>query len=308
MITKSNHRLNRLRFRDLELLLALAETGSLRRAAVVLGVSQPALSKSLREIEDAFQVPLYVRHRSGLRPTPAGERLQAAAEVMINELAFTRSAVQATRVEPIRLGVTPLAARLLPRVLHALPRPFATISEATVPDLLAALEHGKLDAILANYPDGAPGETLAHERLFRQRLVVIADPTVDIEPSWAALSEAGWILPPPHSLVRRTIEAHFRTAGYAPPTPIVESVLVSTNVELVAHGLGISTVPESAMLEAEAAGRVRRIAVKPMAELPPVSLVYRRATAHHPRMRGIRSAVRTALAQTKALPGVRRWR
>ena len=136
MITKSNHRLNRLRFRDLELLLALAETGSLRRAAVVLGVSQPALSKSLREIEDAFQVPLYVRHRSGLRPTPAGERLQAAAEVMINELAFTRSAVQATRVEPIRLGVTPLAARLLPRVLHALPRPFATISEATVPDLL----------------------------------------------------------------------------------------------------------------------------------------------------------------------------
>ena len=64
MITKMHHRLGRVRFRDLELLLALADTGSLRQAATVLGVSQPALSKSLREIEDAFGVPLYVRSRN----------------------------------------------------------------------------------------------------------------------------------------------------------------------------------------------------------------------------------------------------
>jgi len=131
----------------------------------------------------------------------------------------------------------------------------AVKSEKPVPELIEELERGRLDAILAPYPYGGQlKEAISHQVLFREPLVIVAGRSLTVGASWAALAKAAWILPPPHFLVRRSVEARFLTSGQIPPSPIIESFSVTTNLQLAVHGHGVAALPECVMLEAEAAG------------------------------------------------------
>ncbi|XXQ56132.1 LysR family transcriptional regulator [Xenophilus aerolatus] len=72
--------LGRLRFRHLQLLVALDRGGSLRAAAAVLHLTQPALSKALGEVESAFGFKLFTRGARGLTPTPQGALVVQGAD------------------------------------------------------------------------------------------------------------------------------------------------------------------------------------------------------------------------------------
>jgi molybdenum-dependent DNA-binding transcriptional regulator ModE len=134
MITKLHQRAGLLRFRDLELVRVLATTGSLRRAAAVLGLSQPMLSRRLRDIEHIMGTVLWARSRKGLEVTAAGERFIAWAEALLNEMAQARRDIQAPRATPIRIGAPPdLVLKFTPRVLSALPHQHARVSESMLP-------------------------------------------------------------------------------------------------------------------------------------------------------------------------------
>ena len=65
----------RLRLRNLQMLLSLAQTQNISRSAVALNTTQPGLSKWLRELETDIGLPLFERHARGLKPTPYGEAL-----------------------------------------------------------------------------------------------------------------------------------------------------------------------------------------------------------------------------------------
>lgn len=287
-----------LRFRDLKLLRALATTGSLRRAAAVLGIGQPMLSRRLRQIEHALGVTLWTRNPRGLKATTSGERLLTWAEALINEFALAQADIQAVPSTPLRLGAHPdLAMVLVPRVLSALPRQRAAIDETTLPDLLAGLERGELDAVFANCPPDAAGSgALVLEQLFRQQLVIAAAPGFSVANSWTALSEAPWILTPARDgMLRRLLNAPFAARGLPAPTPAVETHNLAVALRLVTQGFGLSALPQVVVADAETAGRLRRINIKPAIVMPPASLLYRRAGANHPRTRAIIAAVRAAV-------------
>ncbi|HBT32044.1 MAG TPA: LysR family transcriptional regulator, partial [Pusillimonas sp.] len=76
-----------MRLQQLELLVTLAEQGSLRAAAEVLNITQPALSKSLRRLEEEFGTALVQRSAKGVRLTQVGELLAARAVTVIREVA-----------------------------------------------------------------------------------------------------------------------------------------------------------------------------------------------------------------------------
>src|ERR1051325_10340945 len=76
----------RLKLRDLDILMAVIDTGSMGKAAGRLNISQPAVSKAIVELEDALGVPLVDRSRRGVVPTPYGLALGKRSTAIFNDL------------------------------------------------------------------------------------------------------------------------------------------------------------------------------------------------------------------------------
>src|SRR5512141_2785792 len=85
----------RLKARQLALLVALYDQRSLRKAASEVAISQPAATKMLHELEDAFGAPLFVRHAWGMEPTLYGEALTRYARGMLTDIREAREEVAA---------------------------------------------------------------------------------------------------------------------------------------------------------------------------------------------------------------------
>src|SRR5258708_450060 len=121
----------RLKLRDLDILLAVVETGSMGKAAKRLNTSQPAVSKAVVELEDALGVRLVDRSRRGVVPTPYGLALAQRSVAIFNDL---RQGVQdidflsdPTKGE-IRIGTTePIATAIVLPAIDRLSRKYSRI-------------------------------------------------------------------------------------------------------------------------------------------------------------------------------------
>jgi len=306
-MSATGHLLARLRFRHLRMVTELERSGSLRAAAGALHLTQPALSKSLKELEGAFGFALFERSARGLRATLQGAAVLRGAAVLMAELDHLQQEARAAAksgVTVLRLGAPPLVAlSIVPGVLARLlardPPVLTDLREDRVPQLFALLFKGELDALLTTYnaammsAEGAP--KLCYEKIHEAQLVLIAPPghrlATTRRATWPDLAQAPWILPQSSSFVRQMINASFGRAGIVPPDPVVESSSMVTNVRLVARGVGISVVPAETIREAERLGNVARIRITPAVAPIPVALVYRAAAADHPRVAHLRAAL-----------------
>lgn len=306
----------RLRFRHLQLLLALEEGGSLRAAAQQLNFTQPALSKALAEVEGAFGLPLFTRTARGLTPTPAGRAALRGARLLLQELAHVQdeTAAAATAAAVVRIGAPPFVAHghlpaVVARLAAATPRVHVELLEERVPLLVQALSEGRVDALVTSYPppaaDGSMGG-LRYEKLFDTEYAVIAPPRHAVaggrRVDWPTLAGHDWILPPRTSMVRRMVEDTFLRSGAVPPVPVVESTSPVTNVQLVAAGIGLAVVPLATLLHA-GHGLVVRVPATPAIGPGPVGLIVR-AGPEHPHL----DLVRAALAALSVPKKRARWR
>ena len=294
----------RLRFRHLQLLVELERGGSLRAAAGVLNLTQPALSKALGEVEAAFGFALFTRSARGLTPTPRGQVAIRGAALLLAELAHLGEEASAEpAVTVLRIGAPPFVAQgYLPQVFERLVGEGAPVRvqlmEERVPLLVQSLLQGQLDALVTSYPTEMPeaaGQPLLYEKLFDADFAVIAPAAHPLARArrvdWARLAAERWIMPAPTSMVRRMMEEVFRRAGLIAPVPVIESTSPVTNLRLVAAGLGLSAVPGATLRagNAEAAG-VRRVRVHPEIPPGPVALIHR-AEPPNPRLALLREAL-----------------
>lgn len=293
----------RLRFRHLQLLVALQRGGSLRAAAAELSLTQPALSKALGEMEAAFGARLFTRGPRGLSPTPRGEIAIRGAALLLEELAHVGAETWAEpAITLVRVGAPPFVAQgVLPEVLARLVGDGQTVRaqlmEERVPLLVTALLDGRLDALVTTYPAEMPeaaGQPLRFERLFDADFAVIAPadhPAARARRiTWPRLAGEPWVMPARSSMVRRMMEGVFHREGLAAPQPVVESTSPMSNVRLVAQGIGLSAVPAATLRGAPDAQRVRRVRVHPPIPPGPVALVYR-ASPLNPRLALLRRAL-----------------
>lgn len=297
----------RLRFQHLELLVALQQTGSLHGAARVLHLTQSSLSKSLSQIEEAFDRPLFVREARGLRPTPAGAIVIEGAARMLRELSQVEAeslATDATRI--LRIGALPfVAAAHLPMLLRRLDlagsRARVQVKEGSAPVLVQALLAGELDALLTSHAHemiDLPESEFCYERLFDSEYAVIAGPghplAASAAVSWQQLHREPWILPAPLSMMRRLVDEAFLRAGLLTPPPLIELSGPVTNLHMVAAGLGVGVVPVPLLTHAQAAGEVVRLGLaEPLPRLP-IGLAWRKVHADDPRLQMIRRAAQLA--------------
>ncbi len=219
--------------RQFQNLLMVIEKGSLGKAAEALHISQPALTKSMRRLEDQLGVPLFYRDARGMRPTVYGEALHAHAQgiaIGIDQALRDIAALRAGSEGTIRVAAGPIMtneilAKAVVRLMRERPKLRINIHTAignTSEDLVA----GKYDFILALLPPGDPPGWLAQEPIFDDRVAVIArrgHPLAQRKRIGARdLVKASWVLPVAGHYHRRRLESVFEGEHLPPPLPTVE--------------------------------------------------------------------------------------
>lgn len=204
-----------LRLQHILLCQALAEAGTVREAATQLHRTQPALTKMLQELEASLGVQLFERGRLGSQPTAAGAAFIERTAVMLNEWSAALEELQSISQGEgglLRVGATPLTTlALMPQALERLRQEHAGLlvrfREASIHELLLALEAGELDCVVGRYSGEMLGTEaigrLRHERLYDEVLAVVAGPAHPLagrrRVTWKDLAEVDWVLPPPNS-------------------------------------------------------------------------------------------------------------
>ncbi|WP_174279357.1 LysR substrate-binding domain-containing protein [Sphingomonas bacterium] len=162
-------------------LAAIAETGGLRRAARRLGLSQPALSRSIRELEDELGVRLFDRSIGGMALTEAGRTFATRGDAARRELERAREeALQQVGVDigEVSIGLSSAAhVALLPRAIGPFRRRFPRVKlhiiESLFPALEAGIRDGSIDFYVGPMATRAPGGAIKIEPLFDNYRVVI---------------------------------------------------------------------------------------------------------------------------------------
>lgn len=292
MKSSPDYLVRRLRLRHLELLVALADAGTMRAAATRLHLSQPALSKMLAEIEVGFEARLFERSPQGLAANALGDAVVYRARVILGELARGKDEVDALRTGAkgvLRLGslsVTAAVPQAVVRLRRRLPGARVQIQEGRVRDLVRKLLDGELDCVFgAITPELLTSDLLPllrPEVLLEDELCVLCSSDHPLARSrrlrWADLQAAPWVAPPKDTLVRQALMTAFLNEGLEPPEPAIEvvsSVTLGSVLRLDASLLGAARF-EHGRDELHRAG-IRRLGVAPAVPLPALGLYTRRA-------------------------------
>lgn len=285
------------RLRQLQLLLALQQCGSVLKAAAFLDMSQSAATQALAELERILDMRLFERHSRGIRPTQAGHALIDAVRGVMKELedvSETLASIRMGACAALRLGAIPSAAHA---VLAPLLKQFYSlragqvhvdVQEGDGARLLALLISGGLDALFCREPALIP-DHLAFEPLLVDDAVFVAaaaHPLADVARlPLAALAQAHWILPTANIAVRDIFEGevlpHLPDATWFPLSTVSLPVLQGL---LSAPG-AVCLMPRSIVSglgHGQAAGGICLLDVRVDAQsvkLAPLGVAYHRETA-----------------------------
>ncbi|TPG57380.1 LysR family transcriptional regulator [Roseomonas nepalensis] len=243
--------------RQLRTFLSVVQTGGVTAAAQMLGLTQPAASQQLRELERAMGVRLLERVSGRSVPTAAGRALiepARRAQAAVEDARAVTAAHRQGEVGRVRLGTGATACiHLLPRVLDRLhdqmPGLEVIIATGNTRDILQRVEEGDLDVALVTLP-AALGRSLTSTRITTDPLVALLPESMMFpgRPSLTAadLERLPLILYEAEANTRVIIDAWFRRAGLI-PRPIMELGSVEAIKVLVAGGRGCSVLPSLAL-------------------------------------------------------------
>jgi DNA-binding transcriptional LysR family regulator len=251
----ANFLLSRLKLRQLRLLTAVAEEGTVLKGSQALNIAQPAATKSIKELEEALGVQLFERSSRGMTPTDFGEVMIKHAKLILAQLRHASEELQSLEEGlsgRVYVG-TLLAASpsLLPRAMVLLrqrrPGIAITVTEGTIDRLMPALRTGDIDIVLGRLPEYREREGLAQEVLYLDSISIVAREGHPLEGKktlrLADLDDQAWILPPPQTSLRRQLDFAFRREGLNPPADVIESVSILANQSLLANSDMIAAMP-----------------------------------------------------------------
>ncbi|MYS28516.1 LysR family transcriptional regulator [Streptomyces sp. SID7804] len=236
---------------------AVAEHLHFRDAAAAIGMSQPALSSAVSALEETLGVTLVERTTRKVLLAPAGERLAARAKSVLAEVGALMEEADALRAPftgVLRLGVIPtVAPYLLPTVLRLVhdryPHLDLQVHEEQTANLLDGLAGGRLDLLLLAVPLGVPGVT--ELPLFDEDFVLVTPLEHPLGGRDGipreALRELNLLLLDEGHCLRDQALDICREAGRAGVPATTTAAGLSTLVQLVAGGLGVTLLPRTAV-------------------------------------------------------------
>lgn len=240
--------------KHLRYFVALAQHGHFGRAADACAISQPALSLQMKELEEMLGAPLIERGSRKIRLTALGETFATRANVIlqdVNELTELARVAQGPLSGILRLGmISTVAPYLLPAVMKRLSADFPGLDlrprEAITAKLIAELNEGKLDAAVVALPISEPN---LHEfPLFDEEFVLVR-PQSDAKkpvPSSVMLREMRLLLLEEGHCFRDQALA-FCDMSQNAPRDLMEGSSLSTLVQMVGAGIGVTLIPQMAV-------------------------------------------------------------
>lgn len=258
--------------RQLRHFVAVVEQGNLSLAARKVFISQPALTRSIKNLEDLLGTPLLERQPRGVVPTPAGELFYQYAKMILSDCQRATEGIKTLKSgisgnvavgigaifsESIVEQVVELAAEQLPSVN-------LTVIEGYFEDLVQALQMGRLDFLLTNFPISVNSEELVMEPLVDLEITIAAGahhPLARRRGLTAGdLVEARWVtINQPHSIQGFT--QYFATNDVPVPRYLLKTNSLPLTRSLVAHGSFLTFLPRMFIEREVQAGLIKPLQV-----------------------------------------------
>lgn len=261
---------NRIKFRHLQCFIEVVRQGGVVRAANYLSLTQPAVSKKLRELEDMLGVELINRQRKGVELTRFGEvflRYALNSSDALREGINRVSASSRAEHSPVVIGVLPtIASTVMPAALKAfkalMPYADVTLLNSGNKMLLDSLRMSELDIVVGRVGTPAQMQGLVFEQLYQERLAIVVRPDHPVIKgpltSLEVLSDYPILMPPPDSVIRSLVDQFMILNGIRPNANRIETishafgrsyVRDTDTVWLISHGAVLADINEGRLAE-----------------------------------------------------------
>lgn len=282
----------RLRLKQLRLLIALDDHGSLHRAADEMSLTQPGATKALREIESTFGATLFVRSAQGIRPNELGRCVIRYARLIHMDVAHLREEMAGIlqgsggrlAVGAIMGAVSGVLVDALTRLRAKQPALTVEVVEDTSARLLALLDQGRLDLAICRASVARQPEHYDYLELRDEPLAIVAGMAhalIDApEVTLADLALSRWIVYPSIMPLRGLFEREFKEAGLPLPLHPVETASTITTVLLLQRDPTlVSLMPLDMAAFLTRHGLAKRLAIPVRSRTEPYGIVTRRGAA-----------------------------
>jgi DNA-binding transcriptional LysR family regulator len=248
----------RIRLRDLHILLAVAERGSMAKASSHLSISHPVVSKTISDLERTLGVRLFDRNSQGVELTNYGRVLLECGVTVFDEMRQGLKRIEFL-ADPasgeLRIGCPEITmAGLLPAIVERFSRRYPGIQlhvllANTGMRQFQELRERNIDLLIGRMPQPFVEDDLTAEILFDEPFLAVAG----MQSHWARHRQVRlddligdpWVLPPYDSAPGSLILEIFRTGGLQPPQPSIVTLSVQLTVSLIAGGRFVGLLPSS---------------------------------------------------------------
>jgi DNA-binding transcriptional LysR family regulator len=249
----------RIKLQDLHVLMTVVQAGSMGKAAERLNTTQPNVSRSIAELENAVGVRLLDRHRQGIEPTEYGRALLACGVAAFDEL---RQGVKNIEflADPaageVRIGSSfflapSFVSAVIDRLSLRYPRMVFHLHAMQTDILQRELSERNVDLVITQYFAPVTDERLSFETLFDDSYVVV----VGAKNPWvqrgrihlAELVNESWLLPPPESLFGLIFRKAFAAAGADYPRATVVNIAPDARISLLETGRFLTILPTNSL-------------------------------------------------------------
>jgi DNA-binding transcriptional LysR family regulator len=248
----------RIRLRDLHIVLAVAESGSMTKASAKLAISHPVVSKTISDLEHTLGVRLFDRNPQGVELTAYGRALLKCGVNVFDEMRQGLKQIEFL-TDPtsgeLAVGCPEIIiAGILPAIAEQFLRQYPEVKLRVVHADTALMQLDQLrernvELLIGRMPQPFMEDDLVAEQLFDEPFVTVAG----THSRWARrrhielaeLAEESWVLPPFESAPGSVITEIFRTAGLTPPVPSIVTLSVQLTTTLVATGKFVGILPSS---------------------------------------------------------------
>ncbi|HCT9781760.1 TPA: LysR family transcriptional regulator [Klebsiella pneumoniae] len=296
----------RIRLRHLHTFVAVAQQGTLGRAAETLNLSQPALSKTLNELEQLTGTRLFERGRLGAQLTLVGEQFLTHAVKVLDALNSAGQALnrkEGLNNDIVRIGALPTAALgILPTVIgqfHKQQKDI-TLQVATMNNtmLLAGLKSGEIDIGIGRMSDPELISGLHYELLFLESLKLVVRPGHPLLQETVTLSRVmEWpvVVSPKGTVPRQNAEALLQSQGCKMPAGCIETLSASLSRQLTVDFDYVWFVPSGAVKDDLRRGVLTALPIATQGAGEPIGILTRVDATLTPGTQTLLSAIRKSM-------------
>ena len=273
---------SKIRIRQLRCFVLVARKKSFVLAAEAIGLTQPAVSRSVKELEQIIGYDLFDRSQRGAHLTVRGRALLDAAELGLMQI--TQGVMAATETgsdnETIRIGALPnVCSQFLPGVVHAFktehPNTTVEIVPGTNLSLLEGLRRGETDLVLGRLSDSDDMRGLVFEPIYDEPLVFVVRAGHPLANNAATLEQAlsfPLILPPEGTIIRREAARFLSGQGASKLSNTIETTSTDFQRSYLQISDCVVVVPRGVVLKDLQSGNVVQLPIQDPSLTGPVGM------------------------------------